>query len=152
MGEKDIYRDTPIRYLGYSNELGESFRSVMDVKWVWLSYGVASAYVLADTISKASVARRHSINGAKNVNALKTGLDVLLWQGFASVAIPGFVINRICAGTNYILKRTPLRKNRKWLVVGAGLSAIPFIIKPIDHFVDFAMNKTVRPLLFSKPS
>uniref|UniRef100_A0A069DNA2 Mitochondrial fission process protein 1 n=1 Tax=Panstrongylus megistus TaxID=65343 RepID=A0A069DNA2_9HEMI len=151
MSEKDIYRDTPIRYLGYSNEVGESFRSVMDVKWVWLSYGVASAYVLADTISKSSAARRHSIE-AKNINALKTGIDVLLWQGFASVAIPGFVINRICAGTNYILKRTPMKRNRKWLVVGAGLSAIPFIIKPIDHFVDYAMNKTIRPLLHSKAS
>ena len=26
--EHDIFRDGPLRYLGYSNELGESFRAV----------------------------------------------------------------------------------------------------------------------------
>lgn len=26
MEEKDIFRDSPLRYMGYANELGESFR------------------------------------------------------------------------------------------------------------------------------
>ena len=49
--EVDLYRDTPVRYLGYANELGESFRYVTP----WLvkpSYAVAFAYVFADTYDK----------------------------------------------------------------------------------------------------
>jgi hypothetical protein len=34
--------------------LGESFRPLIDKKFVNLSYGVAFAYVLADTFSKAN--------------------------------------------------------------------------------------------------
>ena len=44
--EVDIYRDTPLRYLGYANEVGEAFRALVHVNWVKLSYGVASAYVV----------------------------------------------------------------------------------------------------------
>ena len=37
--EVDIYRDTPVRLLGYSNEVGEAFRALVHVNWVRLSYG-----------------------------------------------------------------------------------------------------------------
>lgn len=36
-------------------------------------------------------------------------------------------------------------KNRI-ITVGIGLACIPLIIKPIDHGVDFAMDKTFRQL------
>ena len=54
--EVDIYRDTPVRLLGYSNEVGEAFRALVHVNWVRASYGLASAYVLADTADKAGKA------------------------------------------------------------------------------------------------
>ena len=44
----DIWRDTPVRLLGYTNEVGESFRYVFP-RGVIPSYAVAFAYVLADT-------------------------------------------------------------------------------------------------------
>ena len=44
--EVDIYRDTPVRLLGYANEVGEAFRALIHVNWVRASYGVASLYVL----------------------------------------------------------------------------------------------------------
>jgi len=33
-GEVDIYRDTPLRYLGYANEVGEAFRALMHVRFL----------------------------------------------------------------------------------------------------------------------
>ena len=45
--EVDIYRDTPLRLLGYANEVGEAFRALVHVNWVRLSYGVASCYVVS---------------------------------------------------------------------------------------------------------
>jgi mitochondrial fission process protein 1 len=74
-------------------------------------------------------------------------IDTVLWQGLASVAIPGFTINRLCWISNGILRRTLTSlptPARKWTVTVIGLSAIPFIIHPIDHFVDFLLDRTLR--------
>ncbi|XP_045145560.1 mitochondrial fission process protein 1 isoform X2 [Echinops telfairi] len=54
--ERDLYRDTWVRYLGYANEVGEAFRSLVPAAVVWLSYGVASSYVLADAVDKGKKA------------------------------------------------------------------------------------------------
>ena len=94
--------------MGYANEVGEAFRALVHVNWVRLSYGVASAYVLADTNDKsrktaASLPLNEEGRSAKIVAA---AFDTLLWQALASVMIPGFVINRICAGSLYTMART----------------------------------------------
>ncbi len=47
----DLWRETPLRYLGYANELGESFRSIVP-RFVKPSYGLAFGYVLCDTVDK----------------------------------------------------------------------------------------------------
>ena len=94
--------------MGYANEVGEAFRALVHVNWVRLSYGVASAYVLADTNDKA---RKTAVSLPENEEgrSAKIGaaaFDTLLWQALASVMIPGFVINRICAGSLYTMART----------------------------------------------
>ncbi|KAF6198407.1 hypothetical protein GE061_008155 [Apolygus lucorum] len=145
--EVDVFRNTPVRYLGYANEVGEAFRSVIDKKLVWASYGVASLYVLADTVSKAASVWKSEDENTRNKAAIKIGADVLLWQSFASVIIPGFTINRICAGTKYLLKRSPLSKLTSPITVAVGLASIPLIIHPIDRSVDHAMDLAIRPHL-----
>ena len=64
-------------------------------------------------------------------------VDTFVWQALASVAIPGFTINRVCAASLYILStatRWPLAV-RKWTTTTLGLLAIPIIIHPIDRWV-----------------
>lgn len=47
----DIWRDTPVRLLGYANEVGESFRYI--APWgVKPSYALAFTYVLCDCFDK----------------------------------------------------------------------------------------------------
>jgi fission process protein 1 len=77
------------------------------------------------------------------------GVDTLIWQSFASVLIPGITINRICALSLYTLKCTIKlpSKTHKWLTTGIGLACIPFIVKPVDTFVDFVMDETFRKAL-----
>ena len=48
----DLYRDTPIRFLGYANELGESFKPLIPRVAYFGTYGVACAYVAADANDK----------------------------------------------------------------------------------------------------
>lgn len=63
----------------------------------------------------------------------------------ASVAIPGIIINRITWGSGKLLKLAKVRGlPRKWSPTLIGLASIPLIIKPIDHGVDVAMDKTYR--------
>jgi hypothetical protein len=43
-GEVDIWRDTPVRYMGYANEVGEAFAAFLPGWGVPASYGVAGAW------------------------------------------------------------------------------------------------------------
>lgn len=64
-------------------------------------------------------------------------VDTFVWQALASVIIPGFTINRVCAASLYLLGRGtkwPLPV-RKWMTTALGLSTIPLIITPIDRSV-----------------
>lgn len=148
MTERDIYRDTPLRLLGYANEVGEAFRPQIHVNWVRLSYGIASMYVLADTVDKTfKMSKRPFVNNSTRYHQVFiAGVDTLIWQSFASVIIPGITINRICALSLYTMKHTTKlpSKTRKWLTTGIGLACIPFIVKPIDTFVEFVMDETFR--------
>ena len=47
-----------IEFVGYANEVGESFRALIHVNWVRFSYVVASSYVCADAASKGSDASK----------------------------------------------------------------------------------------------
>ncbi|XP_054719084.1 mitochondrial fission process protein 1-like [Uloborus diversus] len=144
----DIYRDTPVRLLGYANEVGESFRALVHVNAVRASYVVAFSYVFADTADK--VKKKDKIlnpnDPKRNTQLVTSAIDTLVWQTLASVAIPGFTINRLCAGSLFLLKKhTKLPSaTRKWTTVAIGLGSIPFIVKPIDHLVDTIMNYSFR--------
>jgi len=140
--EYDIYRDSLLRYLGYSNELGESFRPLIKKSYVHASYAVAVSYVFADTADKCikSYEKDKSL-----VKAAKIGGDVVIWQLLASVIIPGFTINRICWAVGKGLKMSKFRHPlAKWIPTITGLLSIPLIIHPIDHAVDVLMDESYR--------
>ncbi|KAJ8670294.1 hypothetical protein QAD02_001553 [Eretmocerus hayati] len=149
----DIFRDTPVRYLGYANEVGEAFRSIVSKSIVHSSYVVACGYVLADTAHKGVQVYQadSSVNKSKNL-ALSTA-DTLLWQGFASVIIPGFTINRLCASIRYLQEKSFKSSFRSpWVATIIGLASIPFIIHPIDNLVEYSMNTTYRQWTGYHPS
>ncbi len=88
----DYFRDTPLRYMGYANEVGESFRSLVSVKIVHASYAVAFGYVFLDCIDKMNKTyktEKIKLSESPVLNSAKTGLDCLVWQTSASVVIPG---------------------------------------------------------------
>jgi len=143
--------------LGYANEVGEAFRSLVSVRLVHLSYFVASLYVLSHAISRGSRASKQKreergkdlefrdLKDRDGFGKLKSmaffpaviAADTLVWQGLASVAVPGFVVNRTCALSRVILSSVFKTKlsgpTRRFTVTAIGLCSIPFIIKPIDR-------------------
>ncbi|KAK9751946.1 Mitochondrial 18 KDa protein (MTP18) [Popillia japonica] len=98
----DIYRDTPVRLLGYVNEVGESFRAKIGPKWVLASYGVSTAYVVADTIDKSVKAYNQSKSDSNCIKKTAiTASDAFIWQMLASVLVPGFTINRVIVNIEF---------------------------------------------------
>ena len=73
-----------------------------------------------------------------------------MWQGLASVIIPGFTINRIVwaakklVDSDAVAKLPPVAK--KWAPTIVGLSMIPFIVHPIDTGVTMLLDSTIRQL------
>ncbi|KAM9793793.1 mitochondrial fission process protein 1 [Syngnathus typhle] len=146
-GEVDIYRDTWVRFLGYANEVGEAFRALVPVSLVRASYVVATAYVSADAVDKGKkAAAAHGDEPGQKTRVATAVMDTFVWQALASIVVPGFTINRVCAATLYLLGRTtklPLPV-RKWTTTAVGLSIIPFIISPIDRSVDHLLDSSLR--------
>jgi fission process protein 1 len=61
----DIWRDSPVRLLGYSNEVGESFRPLLP-RFVLPSYILSVSYVACDAIDKTY---KQYKNGKKGGNS-----------------------------------------------------------------------------------
>eukprot|EP00035_Acanthoeca_spectabilis_P031755 m.15665 g.15665 ORF g.15665 m.15665 type:complete len:198 (-) comp4943_c1_seq1:410-1003(-) len=148
--ETDIFRDTPVRYLGYTNELGEAFKVFIHRRVYFASYLVAGCYCVGDATSRAH--RAYTDLKLPLFEVANTTAEALIWQGLASVAIPGFVINRTVAGytrlANRLAPRFPTLMARlppHLQATAVGLACIPLIISPIDHAVDSAIAAVYRP-------
>lgn len=147
--EFDPLRDGPLRYLGYSNELGEAFSAWLFPGGVPLSYAVAVSYVLFDTWDKYTrtlvdaeekidiSACAKSVNKAKLVSIIgfERGIDTLVWQLLASVIIPGYTIHTIVGLSSDTLEHTlnvnPEVLNTAW--IASTLSLSPEIVR---HFAE----------------
>ena len=134
--KEDIFRTAPLRYLGYTNEIGESFGTIYP-RFVRPSYVIAFTYCTADTIDK--------FNKAVDGDGIRQGADCFLWQTLASVLIPGKVINYVTHGSQSLIKQTRVSITiKKWSPTMIGLATIPFIIKPIDDAVDYLFDNSLR--------
>jgi len=167
--EVDLYRDTLLRYAGYANEVGESFKNLISRSSYKMSYAIAICYVLADATDKglkaentvataiaAEVQTKDSPSAQANdkigknpqIEVAKAAMDTLIWQGLASVIIPGFTINRIVWAANKMVESDSIPKlppsAKKWAPTIIGLSFIPFIVHPIDEGVTKLLDLTIR--------
>jgi fission process protein 1 len=149
-GEKyDIFRHSPLRYLGYANEVGESFRYQYP-KFVVPSYVVAFGYCLADAGTSGRDTYTESIHkksSTPELDAVASTMDTLIWQSLASVTIPGATINMIVKASRFAVAKSPMvlpALVSTWLPTGIGLGSVPLIIHPIDNAVDWFMDSTLR--------
>uniref|UniRef100_A0A1A9WIK6 Mitochondrial fission process protein 1 n=1 Tax=Glossina brevipalpis TaxID=37001 RepID=A0A1A9WIK6_9MUSC len=140
--DKDIFRETWLRYTGYANEVGEAFRHLVSRRIVRGSYIGAISYVFADASTKSW---RKFQESESLVQVADVAVDVFLWQMLASVIIPGYTINRITYLSRVMFKQAGARESMvKYMPTAVGLLSIPIIVHPIDRFVDFIMDKTFR--------
>ena len=132
----DIYRETPLRYLGYANEVGESFTAFLPSWGVPASYAVAATYVMMDTIDKT---KKEYDETEDTWEASKVAIDTCTWQMLASVFWPGSFIRLVVAAASF--------QHFDYIPTMVGLLTIPLIVKPIDETVDVIMEKSVKKVL-----
>ena len=98
-----------------------------------------------DTHTQASA----SASAQQGASPAAAVVDTLLWQGLASVAVPGLTINRaVWAATKALEAGEASKGVVRAVPTAVGLGLIPFIVAPIDHAVEAGMDRFVRPALF----
>lgn len=160
---QDLFRDTPVRYLGYANEIRKIF-SFIPTRGVWFTYGVACAYIGCDVADKSinvvfnQIPTDNLEERRRNRIRILSAYDALVWQSLASVVLPGITMNRLRWSTNLLFGKafkTPPIRSSKYISAFLVSLAIPLIIKPIDEAVDLFLDLTLRPWLYGttmKPS
>ena len=148
--EHDIFRHTPLRYLGYTNEIGEAFRYQLSFRALACTYIISTGYVIGDALDKGYKAynkyhfeemKTHEKNLARNYVIKTTGL-VLLWQIVATEIVPAFIIYQAVK----LLKKLPMNmiKNqsiKKWFPTVIGLCIIPTFPYTVDPIIDKLFDK-----------
>ena len=100
----NMWRDTELRYLGYANELGEAFKATIPRAAYYGTYGVACLYVAADARHQGlAAAALHPGGEGKGAAVTTAVVDTAVWQGLASVAIPGYADNSVKPPTPLLL-------------------------------------------------
>lgn len=102
--KKDIYNETPIRKLGFMDEIGEAFRPVLQTSKNPLvrnlpnyAYIPSTIYMAADVYDKY----KKGLDGTGEKPSVKMGLRQAAYQGIVSVAAPIAIIR----GTNKVAQK-----------------------------------------------
>lgn len=110
-----------------------------------------SASVPASSLASASASEQNESksSSSREIMAAVATCDTLIWQTFASVLIPGGTINIIVRASRFAMLRATMLpvSAQKWIPTISGLGSIPFIVHPIDDFVDYAMDNSIRKWL-----
>lgn len=131
-----------LRPLAYASEVGESFRKVFPYL-VKPLYALSIGYVFLD------ISIKYYNNKHKNAEFKKWFLlDLSLWHLGASLVLPAVIINRyIHTFAKVLSKRNFSNRVVKFVPTVTALCLIPFIVHPLDHFTDYAMDNTFRKFI-----
>jgi len=152
--EYNVFRDSAVRYLGYANEVGESFRYQFP-RLVVPSYAISFGYCIADALTSGiktyEFAKEDNIPTAA-VDSVVSTVDTLIWQSLASVFIPGLAIHQVVKASRFAVTRIPMVLPVAvctWLPTFVGLGIVPLIIHPIDEFVDVLVENSFRKVTWN---
>ena len=133
------------RFTSYASEIGESGRRAVRKWLVGADYGVSLGYIGIDIAHK--VGYHYNQQEGFTETAKWQVFDSTLWHTSASLVLPAAAIHTGVKGAVQLCKT--LRYGpmvTRVAPVFFGLALIPAIVHPIDHGVDYTMDRWVRPL------
>lgn len=140
--DSSFLRQSPWRYLGYLNEVGESFRPLIPSKVVLSTYIISGGYVFTDSLliglKSYNAEKDNSVSYERKKRFATSFAKCFIWQILATELIPGFLVYWIVRITkrNYLLQILKNRSLALWLPTFLGLSFIPIFPYTIDPLVD----------------
>lgn len=159
--EKDVYRDTFLRYFGYSHHLGTY--TVKNFHYVYS--GITASYIFADLMQKVNKAvepkeipkksmwKKHKAilvlpKEDQESKFVTESIDVLLWQGLASVLFPSLIAGNVSRlVSNALSTKCSWRRYRKPISSASALFAIFAASYIVDSMTTELLNYTYRPLI-----
>jgi len=146
--EFDFFKDTPIRYSAFANDVGEVLRSKIGPKLANLSWGITGGYALADTAWSGY--RQYKKTGERKL-AIDEIKDVFLWQLFASVIITPLVLKSGCISMEAVVHKSRLLQRALHPTIKSYgphaitiVTGIPVVVPYGDQLVDTVMDKHYR--------
>ncbi len=160
--QKDIYKDTPVRYLGFTNELGTAVKDVCGKSTGFvrhipsLSYVPAVGYIACDVFDKY----KKGEDGTGRKPSVKIGARELITQTLTSVLAPTGVIlatqNLTKKAAGKFMPKMPkniidaFTKNNNKLakisMVAISIAVLCAATKPIDKLAEKVVDKIINPL------
>ena len=118
---KDIYSETPVRLLGFTNEVGAAIAPIIGPVSELISYVPALSYIAMDTFDKYKKGEDNT--GEKP--SVKKGIEQLSFQVFASVILPTAAVKTAQLVANKLLDVEALASTKtkinNWLASNATL-------------------------------
>jgi len=148
--EYDWFKDSPVRYLAFANDVGEVLRSVVGNKVANLSWLITGLYSGLDVL--ASSHRVHKASGDWSLVKAEFK-DAALWQLFASVLITPLMLKSKCLALEAVTQRLISANNKSTVVKFARnygphtftiVVGIPVVVPYGDQLVDDIMDKYYR--------
>jgi fission process protein 1 len=132
------------RSVGYSAAIGEAVRTPFP-NVVGPAYTVTYGYIGLATI--VHTYRTYQATG-RTTTALMNGIDTMVFHSLASILIPCTLVRQITSMSASMLNSRPQLSTpvRTWGPVGIGLACVPLMMRPVDKFTHFVMDKTVRKI------
>ncbi len=163
--KKDVFRDTPLRYLGYSDDIGAAIRVVCNksnnifIKNLpKISYIPAGAYITADVVSTYNKSKEE--DGKKT--AVKKAFGEAVFQGLTNILFPILIVGAsqklLGKGFNKFVPKLKqeisnsgekiTNRSRDIALALGGLGTLLAVSKPVDNFSnEILMKKVINPVL-----
>lgn len=134
----NVLRDSPLRYLGFTNDVGEALRGVIPPWAVWSTYGVTGAYALGDV---AQLAWREHRRGAGWPAVHRQLVDSAVFHGLATVAVTPLIIAGACRAIKAVVPNALPGWARRFGPSAVGIALIPLIVPPTDRYVEHLIER-----------
>ncbi|BFZ53217.1 hypothetical protein PYCC9005_000240 [Savitreella phatthalungensis] len=127
-----------LRYVGYTSDIGESFRPVVSSKVVTAGYAISWLYLAGDVGYEGYKAK--VIRGEDNTSVGLLAARRSVFQAIATMALPAFTIHTVVKQSDRLFTNVKNPKLKTWGPTGLGLSVVPALPYLFDHPVESVVD------------
>lgn len=142
--EESMWRQRPLRYIGYVDEMGEVFAPYIGHKAVMGAYLISAFYGLLDL---GTCAAKVPPSPDRKRKMKETVIDGMIFHAISTVLMPPMLLRLVRTGMKRLLKQPqiPARfKQFTFLPSLVALMLLPVVGKPIDNMMNNLLNWTYR--------